>query len=154
MASLFTGVEKYVACQSRKSDFGWHRFRFQVVFHLAWCVRGLKRLKRFWPYLIVFSASRMVSLSNCFIWCLFFISNLMKSYFMGLFGFTFVKFETMIWPSIRFDYKLIELWKAFRKKTFQRIFSYDSGCKRKLWAVFLPRVHLWKKQTPGTRLKT
>ena len=49
------------------------------VFHLAWCVRGLKSLKRFWPYLIVFSASRMVSLSNYFIWCLFFISNLMKS---------------------------------------------------------------------------
>ena len=48
-------------------------------FHLAWCVRGLKSLKRFWPYLIVFSASRMVSLSNYFIWCLFFISNLMKS---------------------------------------------------------------------------
>ena len=35
------------------------------VFHLAWCVRRLKSLKRFWPYLIVFSASRMVSLSNC-----------------------------------------------------------------------------------------
>ena len=30
MASLFVGflVEKYVACQSRKSDFGWHRLRF------------------------------------------------------------------------------------------------------------------------------
>ena len=30
MASLFIGflVEEYVACQSRKSDFGWHRFRF------------------------------------------------------------------------------------------------------------------------------
>ena len=30
MASLFIGflVEKYVACQGRKSDFGWHRFRF------------------------------------------------------------------------------------------------------------------------------
>ena len=31
MASLFIGilVEKYgVACQSRKSDFGWHRLRF------------------------------------------------------------------------------------------------------------------------------
>ena len=28
--SLFIAflVEKYVACQSRKSDFGWHRFRF------------------------------------------------------------------------------------------------------------------------------
>ena len=49
------------------------------VFHLAWCVRGLKSLKRFWTYLIVFRASRMVSLSNYCIWCLFFISNLMKS---------------------------------------------------------------------------
>ena len=30
MASLFIGflVKKYVACQSRKSDFGWHHFRF------------------------------------------------------------------------------------------------------------------------------
>ena len=30
MASLFIGclVEKYVACQSRKTDFGWRRFRF------------------------------------------------------------------------------------------------------------------------------
>ena len=49
------------------------------VFHLAWCLRGLKSLKRFWPHLIVFSATRMVSLSNYFIWCLFFISNSMKS---------------------------------------------------------------------------
>ena len=44
------------------------------VFHLAWCVRELKSLKR-----LVFCASRMVSLSNYFIWCLFFISNLMKA---------------------------------------------------------------------------
>ena len=30
MASLFIGflVEKYVTCQSRKSDFGWYCFRF------------------------------------------------------------------------------------------------------------------------------
>ena len=30
MAGLFIGflVEKWVACQSRKSDFGWHRFSF------------------------------------------------------------------------------------------------------------------------------
>ena len=47
------------------------------VFHLAWCVRGLKSLKRFWPYLIVFSASQMVSF--VLFWCLFCISNLMKS---------------------------------------------------------------------------
>ena len=39
MAGLFTGVlvEKCVACESRKSDFGWHRF----VFHLAWYVKGV-----------------------------------------------------------------------------------------------------------------
>ena len=48
VASLFNGFlfEKYVACQSRKSDLGWHRFRFLP------CVRELKSLKRFWPYLI------------------------------------------------------------------------------------------------------
>ena len=34
-------------------------------------------------------------------------------------------------------------------KTFQRIFSYNSGCKRKLWAIFLPQVHLWKKANIG-----
>ena len=32
IASLFIGflVEEYDACQSRKSDFGWHRFRFHL----------------------------------------------------------------------------------------------------------------------------
>ena len=52
VASLFNGflVEKYVACQSRKSYFRWHRFRF----HLAWCVRGLQSLKRYWLFLIPF----------------------------------------------------------------------------------------------------
>ena len=49
------------------------------VFDLAWRVRGLKSLKLFWPYLIVFSASRMVSMSNYFIWCLLFICSSMKS---------------------------------------------------------------------------
>ena len=44
MTSLSIGflVEKYVACQSRKSDFGWHRFVF--VFHLAWLI-SLKRFE-------------------------------------------------------------------------------------------------------------
>ena len=50
------------------------------VFHLAWCIRGLQSLKRYWPYLIPLrTASWMVSLSQYFIWCLFVISNLMKS---------------------------------------------------------------------------
>ena len=39
MAGLFIGflVEKCVACQSRKSDFGWIVF----IFYLAWYVRGV-----------------------------------------------------------------------------------------------------------------
>ena len=46
------------------------------IFHRAWCVRGLKSLKRYWLYLIPFRDwSRIVSLSNYCIWCLF----LMKS---------------------------------------------------------------------------
>ena len=102
MASLFIGflVEKVtslVKVGNPISD------GIVFVFHLAWCVRGLKSLKQFWPYLIVFSASRIVSLSNYFIWCLFFISNLMKlNVVMGLFSLcTSVRFETMIWPSIQ-----------------------------------------------------
>ena len=45
MASLIIGflVEKYVACQSSDS--------IVFLFLLAWCIRGLKSLKRFWPYL-------------------------------------------------------------------------------------------------------
>ena len=78
MASLFIGflVETYVALAKSEIRFRMASF---FVFHLAWCVRRLKSLKRFWPYLKVFSASWMVSLSNYCIWCLFFISNLMKS---------------------------------------------------------------------------
>ena len=50
------------------------------VFHLAWRVSRLQSLTRYWPYLIPFrAASRMVSLINYCIWCLFFLSNLMKS---------------------------------------------------------------------------
>ena len=43
-------VERYDACQSRKSNFVWRRF----CFHLASCVRGLQSLKRYRPYLIPF----------------------------------------------------------------------------------------------------
>ena len=49
MAGLFIKclVEKCAACQSLKSDFGWHRFRFSP----CW-IRVEKSLKRFWPYLV------------------------------------------------------------------------------------------------------
>ena len=64
MASLFIGilVEKYVACQSRKSDFGWHRFRFPP------CLMR-KRVEKSEAILALLkglpgAASSMVSLSN------------------------------------------------------------------------------------------
>ena len=53
MAGLFIGflVEKYVACQSRKSDFGWHRFRFSpCLMRKGWKVWS----DIYWPYLIAF----------------------------------------------------------------------------------------------------
>ena len=57
-------------------------------------------------------------------------------------------FETMIWPGIRFDIQIFEAFRHFltanRKETFQEIFSYNFGPKKKLWAIFLPRVKLEK----------
>ena len=57
---------------------------FDLHLGVAWCVRRLKSLKRFWPYLMVFSASQMVSEWSAWVIivfdvCLFFISNFMKS---------------------------------------------------------------------------
>ena len=69
------------------------------IFHLAWCVRGFKNLKRIWPYLIAFRSCTWVIIVSD-VW--FFISNFMKPrtvYAASLC--TFVRFESMIWPSIR-----------------------------------------------------
>ena len=104
MTGLFIGflVEKCVTCYSRKSDFGWRRF----VFHFASCVRRCKSLKRFWPYLIVFRSC----ISNgkpeqlFYLMFVFFISNFMKSRTVyASSSYTFVRVETVIWPSMRFD---------------------------------------------------
>ena len=79
VASLFNGflVEKYVACQSRKSHLRSHRFRFSP------CLMR-KRVEKSEAILALLdsfqgAASWMVSLSNYCIWCLFFISHLMQS---------------------------------------------------------------------------
>ena len=96
MAGLFTGllVEKCAARQSHwKSDFGWHRA------HLTWCVRGLKSLKRFWPYLIAFrsciSAGKPEKLFCFYVCCcLLFFSGFMKSREVYIRLRTFVRFET------------------------------------------------------------
>ena len=83
------------------------------VFHLAKCVRGFKILEQLWPSLIAFrTESRMVSLSNYCIWCLFLlylISWSRAQFTLTVYAeslCTFVGFESMIWPSIRFDISL------------------------------------------------
>ena len=76
------------ACQSRKSDFGWH--------HLAWCVKELKSLKRSWPYLAAFRSCisngkpeqllyLMFVLFHCCCCCFF--SNFMKQVERSLCGY-------------------------------------------------------------------
>ena len=53
---------------------------------------------------------------------------------------TFVRFETMIWPSLRFDISLQIFIRHFvttnRKKTFQRIFCYNSGSVKESFERF------------------
>ena len=78
MASLFIGflVEKCVTCQSRKSDFGWHYFRFSP------CLMR-KRIAKSEAILALPDNFQelhleMVSQRNYCISCLFFVSNLMK----------------------------------------------------------------------------
>ena len=66
-ASLFIGflVEKYVACQSLKSDFGWHRFRFSP------CLMR-KRVEKSEAILALLDSFQCISNGKL-------ISNLMKS---------------------------------------------------------------------------
>ena len=66
----------YITCESRKSDFGWHRFRFSpCLMRKGWKVWSDTGL----TWYLSGAACRMISLSNYCVWCLFFISNLMKS---------------------------------------------------------------------------
>ena len=71
--------------------------------------------------------------------------------------------KTLIWPSVRFDISLQNFKKPLvdisrrieRKKLSEEYLVIILAAERKLWAIFLSRVHLWKQQTPGSRrLKT
>ena len=78
-------------------------------FHLAWCVRGFKSLKRSWPYLIAFRSCISNGKPEQLLYLMFplFLSNFIKSrtvYASSLY--TFVRVKTVILPSIRFDISL------------------------------------------------
>ena len=75
MASLFIGffVEKYVALQSRKSDCGWHRFRFapRRCLMRKTIEKSEAILALLDGFQCISNGQWMVSLSNYCIWCLF-----------------------------------------------------------------------------------
>ena len=108
MAGLFIGflVEKCVACQNSVIRFRMASFSFSTLLNAK---EGLKVSSNYGlPWYLSGTESRIVSLSNYCIWCLFFvISDYMKSstvYAASLC--TFIWFESMIWPSIKFDISL------------------------------------------------
>ena len=89
----------------------------------------------------------------------FVISNFMKSstvYAASLC--TFVRFESMIWPRIRFDISLENVKRPSdifsHRKLKETVRKINLAAERKPWMIFLLRgVHLWKKQTREGRLK-
>ena len=94
----------------------------------------------------------MVSLSNYCIWCLF-LSYLAQFtlivYAASLC--TFVGFESMIWPSIRFDISLQNF-----KKPWDIFAHHSSGCREKTLSDFLASRSSPSKKintAPGSRLK-
>ena len=102
MASLFIGflVERCVACQSQKSDFGWDGF------HFSSCLMQ-KRVQKSQVILALLDSFQELHLEWYKAWVIivfdicFFTSIFMKSstvYAASLC--TFVRFETMIWPTI------------------------------------------------------
>ena len=56
--------------------------------------------------------------------------------------------------SIRFKKSLDIFWPQIQRKRPEEYLDMILAVKRKLWTIFLPRVHLEKQQTPGSRLKT
>ena len=67
-----------------------------------------------------------------------FICNFMKSSAVYEASSCILRFDTLIWPSIRFDISvknfkkpLVDITSPKIEKTFQRIFSYNFGCKKK-----------------------
>ena len=156
MAGLFIAlfVDKCTACQSHwKSNFGWHRFQkraYSLAF--AWGIRGLKSLKRFWnTWWPSEAASRLVSLSNYCLWCFFFGFLKSSAWFMRLSLYTS---NDLTYNSIRFKKPLDIFWPQIQRKGSEDYLVVILAVNRKLWAIFLPRVHLEKEKTHGSSLQT
>ena len=156
MAGLFIAlfVDECTACQSHwKSHFEWHRFqKWAYSLALAWGIRGLKSLKRFWnTWWPSEAASRLVSLSNYCLWCVFFSVSWSQVYVLCCLS--LYTNNDLTYNSIRFEKPLDIFWPQIQRKGSEDYLVMILAVNRKLWAIFLPRVHLEKEQTPGAGLK-
>ena len=101
-------------------------------------------------------ASRSCLSNYCICVCFFHISTFMKP---SAVTHVWIKiWDNDLTYSMRFDSSLQNFKNALvdifspqieRKKRCVFILAVE----RKLWAIFSPRVHLWKQQTPGSRLQ-
>ena len=139
MADLFIAlfVDKCTACQSHwKSDFGWHRFqKWAYPLALAWGARGLKRLKRFWNiWWPSEAASRLVSLSKYWLWCVIFFSvSWSRAY--GLCCLSLYTSNYLTYNSTRFKKPLDIFWPQIQRKGSEDYLVMILAANRKLWAI-------------------
>ena len=154
MAGLFIAllVEKCTTCQSHwKSDFRWHRFqKWAYSLALAWGVRGLKILEHLMTFRSSISTGKPEQLLS--LMCFFFSVSWSRAY--GLCGLSLYTSNDLTYNSIRFKKPLDIFWPQIQRKGSEDYLVMILAINRKLWAIFLPRVHLEKEQTPGSRLKT
>ena len=156
MAGLFIAllVEKCTACHSHwKSDFGCHRFQNWAYSVCLRCKR-VESLKLFWSHLLAVRSSistgkpeQLLSLM-----CFFFSVSWSRAY--GLCGLSLYTSNDLTYNSIRFKKPLDIFWPQIQRKGSEDYLVMILAVNRKLWAIFLPRVHLEKEPTPGSRLKT
>ena len=145
-----------VRCLSKSSEISLNGTVF--VFHLAWYITGLKSHKRFRPYLMASRSCRSwrISLSNHCIWCLFFFfhEGFMRFHEdeRSSWGYCMhVSHDKDNWPSIRFEISLQNFtkpldifWPQIERNCSEEFLAIILAVKRKLWAIFLPRVHVEK----------
>ena len=153
MAGLFIAlfVDKCTACQSHwKSDFGWHRFqKWAYSLAFAWGVRGLKILEHLMTFRSSISTGKPEKLLS--LMCFFSVS---WSRAYGLCGLSLYTSNDLTYNSIRFKKPLDIFWPQIQRKCSEDYLLMILAVNRKPWAIFLPRVHLEKEQTPGSQLKT
>ena len=83
--------------------------------------------------------------------CFFLSVSWSRAY--GLCGLSLYTSNDLTYNSIRFKKPLYIFWPRIQRKGSEDYLVIIMAVNRKLWAIFLPRVHLEKEQTPGAGLE-